>query len=105
MGWLSGSGDAFSLEWRRRRSSWGGRWYLSLADIAAGAGFADHGPQHFKRAVGVTPGQLRKSARIAQKTASRVKNPESDPLTIPQERGGLAWSPAGGFACKRGTDS
>jgi AraC family transcriptional regulator len=40
---------------------------LSLAEVAADAGFSDQSQfsHHFKRLVGVTPGQFRKSARIA----------------------------------------
>jgi AraC family transcriptional regulator len=40
---------------------------LSLAHIAARAGFSDqsHFSHHFRRAVGITPGQFRKAARIA----------------------------------------
>ena len=40
---------------------------LSLADIAAHAGFSDQSQlcHHFKRRLGVTPGRFRKSARIA----------------------------------------
>jgi AraC family transcriptional regulator len=40
---------------------------LSLAEVAADAGFSDQSQfsQHFKRIVGVTPGQFRMSARIA----------------------------------------
>jgi AraC family transcriptional regulator len=40
---------------------------LSLAEIAASVGFADqsHFSHHFKRVVGVTPRQFRRSARIA----------------------------------------
>jgi AraC family transcriptional regulator len=40
---------------------------LSLAEIAVSAGFSDqsHFSQHFKRVVGVTPRQFRKSARTA----------------------------------------
>jgi AraC family transcriptional regulator len=40
---------------------------LSLAEVAAQAGFSDQSQfsRHFKRLVGVTPGQFRKSARIA----------------------------------------
>ena len=40
---------------------------LSLAEVAAHVGFSDqsHFSQHFKRLVGVTPGQFRMSARIA----------------------------------------
>ena len=39
---------------------------LSLAEVAAGAGFSDQSQfsHHFKRLVGVTPGQYRMSARI-----------------------------------------
>jgi AraC family transcriptional regulator len=38
---------------------------LSLAEVAAGAGFSDQSQfaQHFKRRLGITPGQFRKSAR------------------------------------------
>jgi AraC family transcriptional regulator len=40
---------------------------LSLAEVAACAGFSDQSQfsHHFKRVVGVTPGQFRRSARIA----------------------------------------
>src|SRR5262249_24088410 len=40
---------------------------LSLAEVAACAGFSDQSQfsHHFKRLVGVTPGQFRMSARIA----------------------------------------
>jgi AraC-like DNA-binding protein len=40
---------------------------LSLAEVAACAGFTDQSQfcQHFKRLVGVTPGQFRMAARIA----------------------------------------
>jgi AraC family transcriptional regulator len=40
---------------------------LSLAEVAAQAGFSDQSQfcQHFKRLVGVTPRQFRMSARIA----------------------------------------
>jgi AraC-like DNA-binding protein len=40
---------------------------LSLAEIPAWAGFSDQSQfsHHFKRQVGVTPGQFRRSARIA----------------------------------------
>ena len=39
----------------------------SLAEVAADAGFSDQSVfcRHFKRLVGVTPGQFRKPARIA----------------------------------------
>jgi AraC family transcriptional regulator len=40
---------------------------LSLAEVAAHAGFSDQSQfsQHFKRLVGVAPGQFRTPARIA----------------------------------------
>ena len=40
---------------------------LSLAEVAAHAGFSDQSQfsHHFKRLVGVTPRQFRRSARIA----------------------------------------
>jgi AraC family transcriptional regulator len=40
---------------------------LSLAEVAACAGFSDQSQSchHFKHLVGVTPGQFRRSARIA----------------------------------------
>jgi AraC family transcriptional regulator len=40
---------------------------LSLAEVAARAGFSDQSQfsQHFKRPAGVTPGQFRMPARIA----------------------------------------
>jgi AraC family transcriptional regulator len=44
-----------------------GRGDLSLAEVAARAGFSDQSQlsHHFKRLVGVTPGQFRTPARIA----------------------------------------
>ena len=55
---------------------------LSLAEVAACAGFSDQSQfsQHFKRLVGVTPGQFRTPARIAKKAAIPSKKPESHPL-------------------------
>jgi AraC-like DNA-binding protein len=40
---------------------------VSLAKVALSAGFSDQGQftRHFKRLVGVTPGQFRTPARIA----------------------------------------
>jgi AraC-like DNA-binding protein len=40
---------------------------LSLAEVAARAGFSDQSrfSHHFKRLIGVTPGQFRTPARIA----------------------------------------
>ena len=40
---------------------------LTLAEVAAGAGFSDqsHLSHHFRRVVGVTPGRFRRSARNA----------------------------------------
>jgi AraC family transcriptional regulator len=65
---------------------------LSLAEVAAHAGFSDQSQfsQHFKRLVGVTPGQFRTPARIAEPAASPAKKPQGDPLTIPHEQGGSA---------------
>ena len=41
---------------------------LSLAEVSAHAGFSDQSQftHHFKRVVGVTPGQFRTPAKIAQ---------------------------------------
>jgi AraC family transcriptional regulator len=54
---------------------------LSLAEVAAHAGFSDQSQfsRHFKRLVGVTPGQFRTPARIAQTAASPPKKPDGDP--------------------------
>jgi AraC family transcriptional regulator len=62
---------------------------LSLAEVAADAGFSDQSQltHHFKRIVGVTPGRFRMPARIAEGAASPAKKRQSDPLTIPQECG------------------
>jgi len=51
---------------RARQLLQGGRG-LSLAEVAACAGFSDQSQftRHFKRLVGVTAGQFRMSARIA----------------------------------------
>src|SRR5207302_9440557 len=57
---------------------------LSLAEVAAHAGFSDQSRlcQHFKRLVGVTPGQFRIPARIVYAAASPAKTLRSDPLTM-----------------------
>jgi AraC-like DNA-binding protein len=67
---------------------------LSLADVAAHAGFADQSQcsRHFKRLAGVTPRQFRMPARIASRAANPAKKPQRDPLSIPDEQGGSAWS-------------
>src|SRR5262249_3864079 len=67
---------------------------LSLAEVAADAGFSDQSQfcRHFKRLVGVTPGRFRTPARTAYPAASRSKNPHSDPSTIPHEQRGAANS-------------
>ena len=51
----------------RARQLLQGRSDVSLADVAADAGFSDQSQfcHHFKRLVGVTPGQFRTPARIA----------------------------------------
>jgi AraC family transcriptional regulator len=53
------------VEWAKQLLQGGGD--LSLAEVAASAGFWDqsHFTHHFKRLVGVTPGQFRTPARIA----------------------------------------
>jgi AraC family transcriptional regulator len=58
---------------------------LSLAEVAACAGFSDQSQfsHHFKRLVGVTPGQFRISARIASEPASCSKNSGRQTSTIP----------------------
>jgi AraC family transcriptional regulator len=60
---------------------------LSLAEVAAHAGFSDQSQftHHFKRLVGVTPRQFRTPARIAQRTASLSKKPVVEPFTILHE--------------------
>jgi AraC family transcriptional regulator len=65
---------------------------LSLAEVALGAGFSDQSQfsHHFKRHVGVTPGQFRTPARIAYRSSISAKKPSSNPLTIPHEQGRLA---------------
>jgi AraC family transcriptional regulator len=57
---------------------------LSLVDIAASTGFSDQSKlsSHFKRLLGVTPRQFRRSARIAQNCASLAKTPAAAPPTI-----------------------
>jgi AraC family transcriptional regulator len=53
------------VEWTKRRLR--SRSDLSLAEVAAHAGFSDRSKlsRHFKRPVGVTPGQFRRPARSA----------------------------------------
>jgi AraC family transcriptional regulator len=63
---------------------------LSLAELALQAGFCDQSQfsRHFKRLLGVTPGQFQMSATIAQQPASTAKKLSSDPRTIPHEPSG-----------------
>jgi AraC family transcriptional regulator len=63
---------------------------LSLAEVAADAGFSDQSQltHHFKRLVGVTPGQFRTPARTAKRAAIAAKNRPGDPLTIPMSGAG-----------------
>src|SRR5262249_29384347 len=65
---------------------------LSLAEIAARTGFSDQSQlaRHFKRLVGVTPGQFRTPARIAEKAAIPSKKSEDNPLTILPKQSGAA---------------
>jgi AraC-like DNA-binding protein len=62
---------------------------LSLAEIAARAGFSDQSQfsHRFKRVVGITPRQFRMSARIGQEAASRSEKPDREPLSIPSGSG------------------
>jgi AraC family transcriptional regulator len=64
---------------------------FSLAQVAARAGFSDQSKfsDHFKRLVGVTPGQFRTPARSGEEAASPVKKPDGEPLSIPHA-GGLS---------------
>jgi AraC family transcriptional regulator len=61
---------------------------LPLAEVALRAGFSDQSQftHHFKRLVGVTPGEFQTPASIAQQAATSPKKPVGDPTTIPQER-------------------
>ena len=67
---------------------------LSLAEVAVRAGFSDQSvfSHHFKRLVGVTPGRFRTPARFAYHAARSSKKSAGDPLTIPHEQSGSAWS-------------
>jgi AraC family transcriptional regulator len=57
---------------------------LSLAEVAADAGFSDQSQfsHHFKRLVGVTPRLFRTPARIAEPAASPAKKPGREPFSI-----------------------
>ncbi|HEY0801690.1 MAG TPA: AraC family transcriptional regulator [Steroidobacteraceae bacterium] len=57
---------------------------LGLAEVAFRAGFSDqsHFSSHFKRIIGVTPGQFRISARKAYKSASSGKNSDADSVSM-----------------------
>jgi AraC family transcriptional regulator len=66
------------VEWAKRLLQEGD---LSLAEVAAGTGFTDQSKlsHTFKRVVGVSPRQFRRSARIGQKAACPGKKRQSDP--------------------------
>jgi AraC-like DNA-binding protein len=57
---------------------------LPLAEVAAHAGFCDQSQfsHHFKRLLGVTPGQFRTRIRNAEDDAISAKNPDGEPLRI-----------------------
>jgi AraC family transcriptional regulator len=67
---------------------------LSLAEVAAGTGFTDQSKfcHTFKRVVGASPRQFRRSAGIGEKAASPGKKRQSDSLTIPHEQRGSSQS-------------
>jgi AraC family transcriptional regulator len=62
---------------------------LSLAEVAASAGFCDQSQfcHHFKRLVGVTPRQFRTRARIAKKGQVPPRNTRASPLPFPRSNG------------------
>ncbi len=66
---------------------------VSLAEIALHAGFSDQSQFscHFKRLIGVTPGQFRTPARIAYWAASPSRKPQSDPLNMFHEGALSRW--------------
>src|SRR5262249_44494833 len=61
---------------------------LFLAELAPRAAFSDQSQltRHFKRLVGVTPGQFRTRARIAKKGQVPPRNGRASALTIPHEQ-------------------
>src|SRR5262249_10400869 len=70
----------------------------SLAEVALRAGFCDQSQftRHFKRLVGVTPGQFRTPSRIAHKQQVSPRDRAAMPLLFPQDRGaGLAGDVTG----------
>src|SRR5262249_44910702 len=76
---------------------------LSLAEVAAHAGFSDQSQftHHFKRLVGVTPGQFRTSARIAKKGQVPPRNARATPLPLPVSRVGRRGRAAGAAPARR----
>jgi AraC family transcriptional regulator len=58
---------------------------VSLAQVAAHAGFADQSVfcHHFKRLVDVTPGRFQAPARIANRPQVPPRNPTANPLPFP----------------------
>ena len=70
---------------------------LSLAEVAADAGFSDQSQlsRHFKRLVGVTPGQFRTPARIAHGPQVPPRNGRATPLLFPMSRVGRRGRPGG----------
>jgi AraC-like DNA-binding protein len=68
-----------------------------LAEVAARAGFADQSQltRHFKRLVGVTPGQFGMPARIAKKGQASPRNGGATPLPFLMSRVSRRGRPEG----------
>jgi AraC family transcriptional regulator len=61
---------------------------LSLAEVACSAGFTDQSQfsHHFKRRLGVTPGQFRLRQDARKRPQGSARNPQDEPLTILDEQ-------------------
>ena len=71
---------------------------LSLAEVALHAGFSDQSQfcHHFKRLIGVTPGQFRTPARIAYYPGNKeghipTRSASEGPMKSSESRRGSPW--------------